>query len=328
MSKLRFGIVGTGNIAHRFANAIKNVDGAELVAVASRTKEKADAFADEFNIPCRYSSYEAMAQADTIDVAYIAVPHSLHKECACLMTRNGKHVICEKPIAVNTREAEEMFACAEKNGVFLMEAMWARLVPGTLRLFELIENGKLGEIKGVSADFCYSMDENEMGHHVMQNWNGGGGLLDVGVYCLNVAKWYLGDDVVSISAFSENGDGIDNHTCVMLKYKNGGIAQLSSAVMLRKPNSGFIYGTKGYVRVEPSYAPHKLEISYNDGTEEIIDTPWGGNGFEPQIRHVVECVNAGLNESPIITKEHTLFIMRQMDEIRRQTGVIYPQDGE
>lgn len=326
MKKLRFGIVGTGNIAHRFANAIKNVEEAELVAVASRSKESAEAFADEFDIPFRYSSYEAMAKADTTDVAYIAVPHSFHKACSCLMMNNGKHVICEKPIAVNAREAEDMFDCAQKNGVFLMEAMWARLVPGTLRLLEIIREGRLGEIKGVSADFCYSMDEDEMNHHVMQNWNGGGGLLDVGVYCLNVAQWYLGNEVENLSAFSENSNGIDNHTCIMIKYTNGGIAQLSSAVMLRKPNEGCIYGTKGYVRIAPSYAPHSLEINYNDGKEEIIDTPWGGNGFEPQIRHVCSCISQGLTQSPIITKNHTMFIMRQMDEIRRQTGLIYPQD--
>ncbi len=120
MKKLRFGIVGTGTIAHRFANAIKNVEEAELVAVASRTKENAEKFGDEFGIPVRFDSYEKMAESDVIDAAYIAVPHSGHITCSCLMMNNGKHVLCEKPMAVNKREAEEMFRCAEENNVFLM----------------------------------------------------------------------------------------------------------------------------------------------------------------------------------------------------------------
>ena len=130
--KVRFGIVGTGTIAHRFAEAVKNVQGAELVAVASRTKENAEKFGDEFGIPMCFDSYEKMAVSDVIDAAYIAVPHSGHISCSCLMMNNGKHVLCEKPMAVNSREAEEMFACAEKNNVLLMETMWARLVPGTI----------------------------------------------------------------------------------------------------------------------------------------------------------------------------------------------------
>ena len=120
VNKVRFGIVGTGTIAHRFAEAIKNVPEAELVAVASRTSENAEKFGDEFNIPVRFAGYEKMAQSDLIDAAYIAVPHSGHIECSCLMMRGGKHVICEKPMAVNTREAEEMFSCAKENNVLLM----------------------------------------------------------------------------------------------------------------------------------------------------------------------------------------------------------------
>ena len=188
MKKLRFGIVGTGGIAHRFAEAIKNVDEAELVAVASRKIETADKFADEFGIPLRFGSYEEMAQSDEIDCAYIATPHSLHKACSVLMLQGKKHVICEKPIAVNAKEAEEMFDCAEKNGCFLMEAMWARLVPGTIKLIDMINEGIIGEVRGVEGKFCYSFDEDEMGHHALKNENGGGSLLDVGVYGLAFSR--------------------------------------------------------------------------------------------------------------------------------------------
>ena len=328
MKKLRFGIVGTGNIAHRFAEAIKNVPEAELTAVASRNRSTADAFGDEFNIPVRFDSYEKMAESDDIDAAYIAVPHSRHCECSCLMMNSKKHVLCEKPIAVNYNEAKKMFECAEKNNVFLMEAMWARLVPGTIKLLETVKSGKLGEIRGAQGSFCYTMDEDELDHHVLKNAHGGGSLLDVGVYGLNFANWYLGTEIENTFAASDIVDGTDRHTCVLLKYKNGAVADISSATMLRKPNEGYLFGTKGFVHLNRFYAPQKLEINLNDGTKEEIDAPYRGNGFEEQILHVCECVEKGLTKSPVNTPEQTLFITKQMDEIRKQINLTYPQDGE
>ena len=327
MNKIRFGIVGTGNIAHRFADAIQNVPQAELTAVASRTKENAESFGNEYDIPERFYSYEDMAKSDKIDVAYIAVPHSGHAECSILMMSNGKNVICEKPLAVNTKEVEEMIASAKENKVFLMEAMWARLVPGTIKLIELIENGIIGEVKGVEGKFCYTMDEDEMDHHVLKNENGGGSLLDVGVYGLNFVSWYLGRDVEDISAQAEIWNGTDTHTCTLLKYKSGAIADISSATLLRKPNEGYIYGTKGYIHINRFYAPQEIEINLLDGTKEIIEEKFLGNGFEEQIIHTCECVKNGLKESPINTFEQTLFITKQMDEIREKIGLKYPQDN-
>ena len=324
--KIRFGIVGTGTIAHRFAEAIKNVDNAELVAVASRTKENAEKFGCEFDIPARFDSYEKMALSDVIDAAYIAVPHSGHIGCSCLMMNNGKHVLCEKPMAVNSKEAEEMFRCARENNVLLMEAMWARLVPGTIKMLELVENGVLGDILGVEGKFCYSMDEDEMDHHVFKRENGGGSLLDVGVYGLNFASWYLGKDVETINAQSDIYNGVDSHTCVLLKYKNGAIADISSAILLRKPNEGYVYGNKGYARLLRFYAPQEIDIYLNNGETVKIPVPYAGNGFEEQIAHFSECVSKGLKESPVVTHEQTLFITKQMDEIRKITGVEYPQD--
>lgn len=328
MKKLRFGIVGTGNIAHRFAEAVKNVPDAELSAVASRKQDTAVAFADEFNIPNRFGSYEAMAQSDVIDCAYIATPHSLHKECAILMLNGKKHVICEKPIAVTAKEAEEMFRSAKENGCFLMEAMWARLVPGTKKLIDIIKNGTIGEIKGLEGKFCYTFDEDEMDHHALKPENGGGSLLDVGVYGLNFAKWYLGEDTEEILSQADYYNGTDSHMNVLIKYKNGTLAYISSATLLRKPNEGYIYGTKGYIHVNRFYAPQEIEIRLSDGTTEVIKAPYKGNGFEEQIIHMCECINNNLLTSPVNTPESTLYIMRQMDSIRKSTAVFYPQDTQ
>lgn len=327
MRKLRFGIVGTGGIAHRFAEAVKNVPGAELTAVASRKQETADKFGDEFSVPYRFGSYEEMASSDKIDCAYIAVPHSLHKDCSVLMLNGRKHVICEKPMAVNSAEAEEMFTAAKKNGCFLMEAMWGSLVPGTIKLIELIKNGIIGEVRGVEGKFCYAFDEDEMDHHALKPENGGGSLLDVGVYALYFSKWYLGEEAEEILAQSDHYNGTDAHTNILIKYKNGAMASLSSATLLRKPNEGYIYGTKGYIHVNRFYAPQEIEINPSDGAKETIKTPYAGNGFEEQIAHMCECINAGLTSSPVNTPENTLFIMKQMDFIRKLTGVIYPQDN-
>lgn len=328
MKKLRFGIVGTGTIARRFADAIRNVPQAELTAVASRTKENADRFADEFNIPHRFERYESMAQSDVIDAAYIAVPHSGHKSCSCLMMRHGKHVLCEKPMAVTAAEGDEMFACAKENNVFLMEAMWARLVPGTLKMIELANGGLLGEIRAVEGKFCYTMDEDEMDHHVFKPEHGGGALLDVGVYGLHFASWYLGENIVSVNAVADLFNGVDSHTWVQMKYADGKIADISAAILLRKPNEGYVYGTKGYARLPRFYAPQEIELHLNDGTNETIAVPYAGNGFEEQIAHVCECVENGFTESPLVTPVQTLTILRRMDSVRKQIGVVYPQDAQ
>ena len=327
MKKIRFGIVGTGNIAHRFAEAIKNVGDAELTSVASRTKENAEKFGNEFNIEYRFDSYESMAISDKIDVAYIAVPHSSHKDCSILMMKNGKNVICEKPLAVNSKEVKLMFDCAKENNVFLMEAMWARLVPGTIKMLELVESGVLGDIRGVEGKFCYTFDEDEMDHHALKSENGGGALLDVGVYGLNFASWYLGKNILEAKSFADKFNGTDSHTCSIIKYENGAIADLSCATLLRKPNEGYIYGTKGYVHLNRFYAPQEIELHLLDGTNETIQTKYWGNGFEEQIQHVCDCINNNLKESPIVTPEQTLFITNQMDEIRKDIGIVYPQDN-
>lgn len=323
---LRFGIVGTGTIARRFAEAIGNTKGAVLTAVASRTEENARRFADEFGIPYRFSGYEAMAESDVIDAAYIAVPHSGHITCSVLMMEHGKHVLCEKPMAVNAREAKYMFDVAEKNNVLLTEAMWARLVPGTVKMLELVKEGVLGDILAVEGKFCYTMDEEEMNHHVFKPECGGGSLLDVGCYGLNYAFWYLGDDIEDVSAQASYYNGTDSHMCMLLKYRSGAIADISSATLLRKPNEGYIYGTKGSAYLKRFYAPEEIVLDiYGKGTE-TISVPYAGNGFEEQIDHFADCVRNGLKESPLVTHARTLQIIGLSDKIREITGIKYPQD--
>lgn len=329
MKTVRWGIIGTGEIARRFAQACNNTPHVSLAAVASRKKETANSFADEFNIEHRFGSYASMAESDKVDAIYIAVPHGLHAECALICIQNGKGVLCEKPITVNSRQLEMLVEASEQNKVFLMEAMWARLVPGTSQLIEYVDSGALGEIKGVQGSFCYHMDVDELGHHVFMPAQGGGSLLDVGCYALSFASWYINGEPVEVSAMADIGSQeVDLHTCMLMKYANGAIADLSSAIMLRKPNEGFIFGEKGYIYAPRFYAPQSYEIRLHGQEIQKVECPYYGNGFEEQIMEASDCICAGLVESPLLPHSQSLKIMRQMDEVRRKIGVVYPADSD
>ncbi len=323
---IRWGIVGTGGIAHRFAEACNNTPGVKLAAVASRSQATAEAFADEFGIEKRFASYEDMASSDEIDIAYIATPHGKHAENAILCMNHGKGVMTEKPAALNLRQLDSMIDCAKKNNVFFMEAMWARLVPGTYKALELIRDGVLGKVGGVQASFCFEMYD-EPDHHVFDPALGGGSTLDVGCYALSFASWYLGTNPTDIKALADVGKtGVDEHCCVLLKYPGGEIAQLSSAIMLAKPNEGYIFGEKGYIYCKRFYAPQKLELHLSGRETREIDCPYLGNGFEEQILEASKCVREGKTESDILTHAQSRLISGQMDEIRAQVGVRYPVD--
>ena len=326
MKKIRFGIVGAGNIAHRFAKACKNSEKVELCAVASRTMEKANAFGDEFGIPLRFGSYEEMAESPNIDVAYIAVPHALHKPCSILMMNHKKHVLCEKPIAVNSKELEEMIACANENSVFLMETMWGRFVEGTKTLLSLLESGVIGDVLGLRCQLAYCLGEAQWDHHVLKNENGGGALLDVGIYGLMFAREVLGTDVEQINALCSTYKNTDSHTAIAMRYQNGAIAEISCATMVQKPIEGVVFGTKGTISLDEFYAPQIIEITTADG-KTVKKTPWRGNGFEEEIDHVCDCVASGLLESPVHSFNEMRFIFAQMDAIRAKLGIVYPQDG-
>lgn len=325
---IRFGIVGTGKVAHRFARAVALVPEAKLVAVASRTKEKADAFASEFGIPESFGSYEEMAASNCIDAAYIAVPHSLHAQCSCLMMQNGKHVLCEKPLAVNAAEMEKMFACAKENKRLLMENMWARFVPGTLKLFDLMNSGTIGKLKSLEARFCYDMSLDDLNHHVLKQENGGGALLDIGIYELNFMTWFCGTDIEKLEAFCRPYNGTDAQTDILVQHADGILSHLSCATMLQKPRSGELYGTTGHIQIEHFCAPESIHIYHNDGTEEHIDTPYDGNGFEHELRHFCACISEGVLDSPVHGEKETLYIGKLMDTIRKKTGIVYPQDKQ
>ena len=322
---IRWGIVGAGNIANKFAEAMNHVSGAELVAVASRSEETGKAFAEKHHIGKLFVGYEEMAKSDMRDAVYIATPHPFHKPCAELFLNAKKHVLCEKPVCVNEKQAVALLTCAEENGVFLMEAMWTRFLPAIHEAVRVANSGEIGEIRSVSADFCYSSTPQEEAK-IFDNAMAGGSLLDVGVYGLNFAAIVLGEHPESMVAVSDVADGVDCQTNVLLKYANGTTAHISSAINVQKPATGYIYGTKGYIEVPDFFGAQELIV--HKGTEENrIRKPSIGEGFEEEIIESCQCIRAGKTQSDSMPMAESIRIMKQMDDIRKMIHLTYPFDA-
>ena len=326
MDNIRWGIAGPGCIANKFAQAIKNVDGAELVAVASRTEANGKKFAMKYNIPMVFCGYEKMAESDDVDAVYISTPHPFHKPYAEMFLNAGKHVLCEKPVCVNTFQAIRLKECAEKNKVFLMEAMWTRFLPALNEVKAIINRGMIGDVMGLTADFCYSSSPEEEAK-LFQNEMAGGSLLDVGVYGLHFASMFLGNNPQSVTSVARINYDVDCHTNIILKYENGAIANISSAIMLQKPETAYIYGTDGYICIPSFYGANDFFVNIS-GEEKHILKPAIGNGFEEEIYEACNCIRAGKTESDIMPMSESIEILKQMDIIREQVGVKYPYDGD
>lgn len=321
---IKWGIVGPGFIANKFAEAIKNVDGAVLTSVASRSEENGKTFAERHSIENVFAGYEEMAKSDAVDAVYIATPHPFHKPCAEIFLNSGKHVLCEKPICVNAKQAEEIAKCAKENGVFLMEAMWTRFLPAIKEAQAIADSGEIGEIRSVSADFCYYITEEEDAK-LFKNDLAGGSLLDVGVYGINFASIFLGNSPESIVALSDISENVDLQTSIIMKYENGATAQISSAITTVKPDTGYICGTKGYIEIPHFYGAQELIVNVND-KQNHISKPSIGEGFEEEIIEACECIRQGKLQSDVMPLCESIKMMELMDSVREQINLKYPFD--
>jgi len=324
MKTIRWGIAGPGTIANKFAKAVKNVEGAALVAAASRSLDKSQKFAEMWGIPTAFSSYEQLAQSDEVDAVYVSTIHPFHQSCAELFLKAGKHVLCEKPLCVNEKQARQLQQCAEENGVFLMEAMWTRFLPAVREALSIVQSGMIGDVMGLEADFCYASSPAEEEKLFDAN-QAGGSLLDVGIYGLHFASVFLGKDPKKVSVVSHVEDGVDLHTQVTLQYESGAMATITSAIGLQKPESAYIYGTKGYLYLPTFYGAQELTLC-KDGNETKILKPSIGEGFEEEIMEVCDCIRADKTQSDALPLEETIRIIRMMDGIRKIIGVRYPMD--
>lgn len=318
---MNWGILSTGVIAKNFAETAKKMEDIRVLAVASRTMESANAFADAYQIERRYDSYEVLARDPDVDIVYIATPHSRHYEDVRLMLANGKHVLCEKSFTTDAAQARELYAMAREKGVFLMEAFWTKLIPLYREIEKVIASGAIGEIRTVTAQYGYTTAREARKFDAQL---AGGTLLDIGVYAIGFACMMLGYTFDSIqSNLVMNAAGTDAIDAIILR-KGQAVASLVTAIGAVIPTHGAVYGTKGHIDIPEFKNPQKATV-YIDGQEPyVVECPFEVNGFEYEIREAQDCVRAGRLESGVMTAEQSIAVMAIMDEIRIQNGLKFP----
>lgn len=334
--KIRWGLLGAGLLLDRWMKgAALADDDMEIAAVASRTRETAERQAAKFGIKdaCVYD--EILQRAD-IDVMYIPVPHTAHKELAVRAMKAGYNVLVEKPAAVTASDWQEMVSCAKENNVFLMEAVWTRCFPVSLRLKELLSEGVIGEVRHLEASFAYRVPDDYKGRLTDPDL-AGGALLDVGVYPLHFAHMVYGtvpERMQSLASINTDGCPVDEQGVYIGQYKNGAMCTLTSAIRTDMPDTAWIYGTDGYIRIPGFWRPQSMEI-VKDGKTETISLPVTqreglpqDEGYQYEIRHVDECIRKGLKESPLVPLSATTDVLQQCDALRRQWGFRYPFENE
>ncbi|MEW7847965.1 Gfo/Idh/MocA family oxidoreductase [Massilia aurea] len=323
---VRWGILGTGKIARAFATALKDVPGAVLAGVASRSQASADTFGHEFGALASYGSYDALVADPGIDLVYIGTPHPQHVENASMALRAGKGVLCEKPFTMNLREAEQVVTLARSKRLFLMEAMWTRYLPAYQEVQRILASGEIGTPRHVVADLGFAATFGPE-HRVFNPELGGGALLDLGIYPLSIAAGLLGP-VTEIRAQAEMGPtGVDVQTGFTLKHEGGGMSVCSCSLLARTPAELTVSGERGQVRMNTRFhCATSITVSLDDGTVRTIDTPFLGNGYVHEAIEAQRCWQEGLLESPAMTLRETLALMGVMDEIRRQIGLRYEAD--
>ncbi len=328
MSRYRWGIIATGNIAASLAEAINFVDDAELLAVASRSQESADQFGDKWNIPRRYPSYQQLAEDPDIDVVYIATPHNLHAENMKLCLNAGKHVMCEKPLTLNATQARECIQLARDKGLFLMEAVWMRFFPAIAEIKSFVQSGVIGKPRLIEADFCFHLPY-DPNHRLYDLELGGGALLDIGIYPLSFTTNLLGfpDEAQAMAQLAPTG--ADQITTMSLKYGDDCAALLAGSMFIYKPQDAIIAGENGFIHVHESFFhPDRFTVHVNGKDPVEHHVPYQLNGYPHEIEEVHRCLNEGLTESPLMPVDETLQMMELMDQLRSQFGVVYPADNQ
>lgn len=322
---IRWGILAPGNIATKFATGMQTVPQAQLYAVASRNKARAEAFAAEFEIPHAYDSYEALLQNPDVDAVYVAPPHAFHHQLTLLALQHGKPVLCEKPLAINAPQVEEMLSLAERKGLFLMEAVWSRFLPVWVQIRQWLAEDRIGDVRMVMADFCFRSSTWELTDRKFNPDLAGGALLDIGIYPVQLACMLFGHHPVDVQSTAHPAaTGTDMSSAYLLRYAGGELAVLSSSFEVDGPKEAVIIGTKGRIRVPLFWRGDQAILETEGGENEVFDFPYASSGLQYQAVHMMECLAQGLTESPIMSHDHSRGLIRLMDQMRAQWGLKYP----
>ena len=322
----RIGIIGCGWIAEKMAITLQGMEKVEAYAIASRDLNKAETFAQKWNFTRAYGSYEEMLDDELVDLVYIATPHSHHYAHTRLSLLKGKPVLCEKAFTANAKEAEELLQLAKEKNLFLTEAIWTRYMPLSQTICGLVDNGAIGRPQLLTANLCYPNYHKERMHKPEL---AGGALLDLGVYTLNFAAMVFGTDIIrTTSACIKTDTGVDAQNSITLEYADGKLAILCSSQMAKSDRQGIISGDKGFMIVDNINNPQKVSVYDSDyQLTAVYNCPPQITGYEYQVYASIEALENGWLESPFMPHQETLRIMRQMDELRKEWGVIYPSDN-
>lgn len=319
---LRWGILGAGGIAGRFAQEIPALSSGQVVAVGSRSRSRAADFAARHGIAGAHGSYPELVAAVDVDAVYVASPHSEHREHALLAIEAGKHVLVEKAFTRNAAEARDVFAAAQQRGVFVMEAMWTRFLPHMVAVRELLAREIVGEVVSLFADHGQRLDTNPSGR-LLNAALAGGALLDLGVYPLSFAHDVLGlpDSVLAAGAMTETG--VDGQEAVVLRYGRSKQAVCTATLWAATPTTAAICGTEGRIDIAgPFFGPARVTVTR--GQQQATIEPDPEAGFQYEAAEVARCVADGVRQSPTMPWQHTLDVLTTMDTVRGQLGVHYP----
>lgn len=322
-SIVRWGIVGLGRIAHTFVRDLKLTEGAAVVAVGSRDNSRARDFADEHGIENAYGSYEDVFSHPDVDIVYVATVHTTHAELSVAAMEHGKHVCCEKPFAINATEAKEVLATSIRTGCFFMEAFWSRFIPAVRQVIDRSQNGEIGEVKYIQADFAFRVDAPPESRALNID-KAGGALLDIGVYPLFLAYSVLGiPQRIQASALFDKG-GADLQTAMLLDYPSAR-AVLYCSFESRSNMVATISGSEGRLVLHPVWHHADAYSVFSTSDEEQrVEAPREGHGFIHEILECHHCIRNGHIESAVWSHRNSLDLVSMTDEVRRQIGLTYP----
>lgn len=321
-SPIRWGIASTGGIAATMAEALTTLPDAQIVAVGSRTQEAADEFAARFGIARAHGGYDALFADDEVDIVYVASPHSHHRDMTIDALDAGRHVLCEKAFALNAAQAREMVAAAAANGRFLMEAMWTWFIPAVIEVKRRVDAGEIGRVLVIDANFGLPIRD-EDGRHRRPDL-AGGALLDLGIYPLAIARFLLGepDEVRALGQLT--GQGVDETLGGVARFPSGALATFHSTLDGLGSGDARIFGADGSIAIETPFW-HARAFTITRGREtQRVEIPNAGLAHEAA--HVMDRIRGGHLESDVMPWSTTLANMELLDEVRRQLGVVYPEE--
>ncbi|MBU3003220.1 Gfo/Idh/MocA family protein [Paraglaciecola arctica] len=329
MQSFNWGVIGPGNIANTFAKAISASKKGKILAVASRSKERASEFADTYNIQKTYSDYGQMLADPEIDIIYIATPHNFHYQQAKMCLEAGKHVLVEKPCTVNAKQMKVLVELAQSKKLLLQEALWSRFMPCLSQLRQLLDEGIIGDVQYIQSEIGFAFQKRDKARMIKAEL-AGGALLDLGVYSITVSQFLLQEHPDKVTAMGKlTQQQVDGHVFANMRYPSGRFAQFTCSMLAQSSNTMRIVGSEGYVNLPSCFwDTDKAEIFKDNQLLQTIEIPHPVNGFEYQIEASMDSIQKGLLCSDVMSHTDSVGVLSVMDDIRKQLGVKFPQQIE